>query len=156
MDSFISNLELFSAIYTFLGQYKFYQAIAIEALPGRDPYLLDLQYNYRVAANLDYSIAALINVLQVYLNNINTVLTAEETNMDIEISTQTTAEATDLNTLLASNKTSQLLKTIPPREITTVRILRQAQGKRWQRVTNGQIIKVYPGKTAGIKVEGSV
>lgn len=156
MDWFLSNLELFSAIYAFLGQYKFYQAILIEALPGRDPYLLDLQYNYRVSANLDYTIAAMINVVQQYLNNLNTVLTPETTDMDIEITTQNTAAALAANphTLLSSNKTSQLLN--PSREITTVRIIRQGQGKRWQRVTNRQIIKIYPGDTANAVLERPV
>lgn len=141
MEWLQENLELFAAIYTFSGQFKFFIAIWIEAIPGRDPYLLDLQYYYRVAANLDYSIAAMLRVLQIYIRNINAVIAEETSETTVETSTVTNNQG--LSQLLASNKTSQLLLAVPE-NVTQVKLIRQGRGKRWKKISGREIMKIYP------------
>ncbi|MGE5449957.1 MAG: hypothetical protein ACM3PA_01105 [Methanomassiliicoccales archaeon] len=159
MDWLFSNLELLAELYTFLGQYKFYIAIAIEALPGIDPKLVDMQYNYRVAANLDYATAALLRLIRQYLININTlIIAAEAVDVTIENATKTTVstQVTDPNTRVDSNKTSMVLKPLPSTGVTSIRIMRQGRSQRWQKNSNRKVIKVYPGEYTSIEIEGTV
>ncbi|MGE5381349.1 MAG: hypothetical protein ACM3NT_09835 [Methylocystaceae bacterium] len=142
MEFLVDNLELFAAIYTFCGQYKFFIAIYIEAIPGRDPYLLDLQYIYRVSANFDYSVAAMLRVLQIYLRNIQTAA-AEDDTSDTAVTTSMSTNSQDISQVLASNKTSQLLLAVPE-SVTRAKLIRQGQSKRWKNISDREIIRVYP------------
>lgn len=130
------NIDLFIAIFTFFGQYKFFQAFAVEALPGIDPELVDLQYNLRIDANFYYTVAALARVVSEYVKATQLIADEQLANNSQEIEVVT--DDNNLTVLLSSNKASQLPG--PQTKVTGVKVIRKSGNKRWQR---GQMIEVF-------------
>lgn len=154
MEWLISKLELFSAVYTFLGQYRFYQAISVEALPGRDPNLVDLQYSLRIDANYFYSIAALVRIVIQYLRNAE-LLTPTTTTSASGASRSTSADS-DIETWLVSNKTSNLPGPLGNENTITIKLVRKPGGKRWQLISNNEVIRVYPSSQNDTRTDGLI
>lgn len=155
MEWFISNLELFSAVYTFLGQYRFYQAISVEALPGRDPLLVDVQYNLRVEANYFYSIAALVRIVIQYLKSAELLTPATTASTSGGSSTSTSVD-TDLNVWLGSNKASRIPIPLVKEKVTTVKLVRNPGSKRWQQISNNEVTRIYPSSQNDTRTDGFI